>query len=106
MGREASVSYFTTKAEKCACSLFAKEKDDCCDDEHGLLKIEDFQKTLSWFSLAAPALVYVGEVYSAVTDIDPIKPGSDRSPADIQPPPKALFKVNCSFVFYDDKSLT
>lgn len=104
MGREASVSYFTSEAPRCACSLFAGENDSCCDDEHELLKLEDYQKSLSSFVLNIPALVCLGEIITthAVSAANvALRPRRNDSPQGL-PPPKTLFKVHCSYVFYDD----
>jgi len=106
MGREASVAYFTSESKKCPCSLFAKERNNCCDDTRDLLKLEDSQKTLSAFELHFPDLTLLGELYSAATVDVNSSPGLIRTVAeDEQPPPKILFKIHCSFVFYDKKSI-
>jgi hypothetical protein len=104
MGREASVVFFTAEAKKCACSIFAAEKDSCCDDEHELLRIENAQKVISVFSLPFPELFVLEELY--------INPLTDHATAgafrsgdwlEEQLPPKIpLWKINCSLVFYDD----
>ena len=104
MGREASVSYFTSEAPRCACSLFASEKDNCCDDEHELLKLEDCQKSLSAFVLNIPSLVFLGDIITS----NVVFPGNialhPRLYDSVEglPPPKTLFKFHCSYVFYDD----
>ena len=106
MGREASVTYFASSPQKCPCSLFAKEKDNCCKDEHELLKLEDSQKTLPSFSLSVPVLTLLGDIYSHVLLPEDNETASiGDSPADEQPPPKILFKIYCSYVFYDAKSI-
>ena len=106
MGREASVTYFASDPQKCPCSLFAKEKDNCCKDEHELLKLQDSQKNLPAFSLSVPALTLLGEIYSQVLLSDDNNVArSEDVPADEQPPPKILFKIYCSYVFYDEKSI-
>jgi hypothetical protein len=106
MGREASVTYFASGLHKCPCSLFAKEKDNCCKDEHELIKLEDSQKNLPAFSLSLPALTLLGEIYSQASISDHNDVASfEHSPADEQPPPKILFKIYCSYVFYDAKSI-
>lgn len=107
MGREASVSYFTFETPRCACSLFAGEKDNCCDDEHELLKLEDSQKGLSSFVLNIPALVCLGDIITT-NAVSPgniaLRPKLSDSPQWL-PPPKSLFKIHCSYVFYDDRLL-
>lgn len=104
MGREASVSYFTSEAPRCACSLFAGEKNNCCDNEHELLKLEDYQKSLSSFVLNIPALVCLGDIITT-NAVSPgniaVRPRGNDSPQGL-PPPKTLFKIHCSYVFYDD----
>lgn len=47
MDQEASVSYFTAETKKCACSLFAGEKNNYCNDEQDHIQLEDSHKTLS-----------------------------------------------------------
>lgn len=105
MGREASVQFFTAEAKKCPCSLYAKEKSSCCDDEHELLRIDDEQKTIS--TLSAPLPVWKVErifterllafsVLSSTVDLedDPSK----------SPPKIPIWKANSSYVFYEDGS--
>lgn len=103
MGREASVAYFTSAAKKCSCSLFGKEKDTCCDDEEGLIKLEDSQKTLPTFVFSAPARVILGVIYSLNPPVQSGTVLSEQYIFDILVPPKILFKIHCSFVFYDKK---
>lgn len=106
MGREASVTYFASSPQKCPCSLFAKEKDNCCKDEHELIKLEDSQKTLPAFSLSVPVLTLLGDIYSyALVREDNELALFEDVPADEQPPPRILFKIYCSYVFYDAKSI-
>src|SRR5688500_10070657 len=106
MGREASVSFFSTEAKKCPCSLFAKEKDDCCDDKHDLLRLDDFQKNLPAFSISLPALTLLGGLYDVLSAIAAENPALLRpSGSNAQRPPKILFKIHCSYVFYDEKSV-
>jgi len=108
MGREASVSYFSSSAQKCPCSLFAKEKegDHCCHDKHDLLKLRDSQKILSAFQLNLPLWALLGELYNFPSQVLYRAPTSfsDISGHNL-PPPKILYKIHCSFVFYDIKSL-
>ena len=106
MGREASVVFFSAEADSCACALFAGEEDDCCDNEHNLLKIEDSQKSLQSFQMAAPALPLLGQIYdAALATVDVAAPGQHfRQEEDILLPER-LYKVYCSLVFYDDESI-
>ena len=103
MGREASVSYFTGDAKKCPCALFAAEKADCCEDEQGLLKIENSQKTLPAFALSLPSFTLLGEVYDVLSQSAGEKLTAFASfMPDVRPPARVLFKLHCSYVFYDD----
>jgi hypothetical protein len=107
MGREASVSYFTAEAKKCPCTLFAKDESDCCNDEHSLLKLENSQKNLKTFSLSLPSLTLIGELSEFDSERLHVKlPVFTVFRSGLFPPPKILFKIYCSYVFYDDKSLT
>ena len=101
MGREASVSFFTTEAEACACGS-AESGMSCCSDEHGLLKLEDSQKHISFLQAGIPVLGLLGEIYARNVDagINAVRAGKDTS----DPPPlqTTLYKLYCKFVFYDD----
>ena len=105
MGREASVSYFTAESKKCPCSLFAKEKDDCCDDQHDLLKLEDTQKNLQAFALSLPSLTLLGTIYDLQFSPGQATVSMSPVPEDAMPPPKVLFKIHCSYVFYDEMQI-
>lgn len=103
MGREASVTFFSTEAKKCPCSLYAKERDTCCDDDHELIRVDDEQKVIAAFSLAVPVWIELEKLYTkrlVASDI------ADESrfhlPGDSPPPKVSLFKIHCSLVFYDD----
>lgn len=102
MGKEASVSFFSTDTEKCACSLSGLEKTACCDDEHALLKLQDSQKNFSFFHMGLPVLTFLGEIYSSRFD-----PGTEVTQYGVNasdPPPIeiTLYKLYCKYVFYDD----
>ena len=102
MGREASVSWFTTEAEKCACSLYASEKESCCDDEHELIRIDNDQKIISGSAAPPPEWISLGEIYTVVNCATAITAGQTAK-ADDSPPPKVpRWKKLCSLVFYDD----
>ena len=103
MGREASVSYFTAEAKKCACSQFVEEGKDCCQDEHDVLKLEDSQKTFSSFVLPVPELTLLGDLYS-VQIAHETPPGAHAAVL-AESPPKILYRVHCSFVFYEEESI-
>jgi hypothetical protein len=107
LGREASVAYFTAESKKCACSLFAKDDHGCCDDKQELLKLDLSQKNIPQFQLALPDFSFVGELYSGLNAVRDDSPGSFWwRTDDAQPPPKLLYKVHCSFVFYDTEAIT
>jgi hypothetical protein len=106
MGREASVAYFTSESKKCVCSLFLDEKDNCCDDTSELLKLEDSQKNLSAFELPLPMLALLGQIYSNAQG-SVVKTSDHRRAirGEAKPPPRILYKIHCSLVFYDKKSI-
>lgn len=102
MGREASVAIFSAEAKKCPCSLSAGEKDNCCDDAHELVRIEHEQKVVSVLSLAVPVWFELEKLYTAqlvAEQTSSFKP--DYLVSDPSPPGIPLFKIHCSFVFYD-----
>jgi hypothetical protein len=106
MGREASVAYFTSEVKKCACSGSIEEAEGCCNDEHDLLKLEDSQKTFSSFVLPLPDLTPLGDIYTpyVTSKIDPAGAFAAFS-AESPPLRKVLYKIHCSFVFYEDSSV-
>jgi hypothetical protein len=102
MGRKASETYFTTESKKCGCSAFMEENNDCCDDEQGLLKIDNEQKTISIFSLSVPQWMVIEKIYTEqlVAKAEPVNLSfTDRQ---LPPPDRPLFQLYCSLVFYDD----
>jgi hypothetical protein len=102
MGREASVTFFSSEAKKCPCSLFASEQNNCCDDAHELVKIENEQKIISGLSLALPVWFELEKLYTArLVAGDTSLSGSADFVNDPSPPRVPLFKIHCSFVFYD-----
>lgn len=105
MGREASIAYFTAEAHQCACNIIPPDGDDCCDDQQGLLRIDVFQKSLSIFELSPPALPFLGALYGLPSSEPRCARANHRPLFETQPPPKILYKVFCSFVFYDDGSM-
>jgi hypothetical protein len=105
MGREASVQFFSSEAKKCPCSLYAKEKTSCCDDEHELLRIDDEQKTIS--NLTAPLPVWkIERIFTERLLTFTIRSSNaDASGEPQKAPPKIpIWKANRSYVFYDDGS--
>jgi hypothetical protein len=102
MGREASVAIFSAEAKKCLCSLYAGEKDSCCDDAHELVRIENEQKVVSVLSLALPILFELEKLYTAqLVAVETSSFESAYRVSDPSPPGIPLFKIHCSFVFYD-----
>lgn len=104
MGREKSTKIFSFESKKCPCSVFLPENNDCCDDEHELIIVDDSQTQTFSLALAAPGFFQIGETYH----VKPIQEFAYASKQyikpDFSPPPKEpLFVVNCSFVFYDDE---
>jgi hypothetical protein len=105
MGREASVAFFSTETKKCPCSLYATEKNSCCDDEHELIKLDNEQKSISVFSMAVPKWFVLEELYTAqliamrFSDVN----YPNEEPAAEIPPKVPLWKSNCSLVLYDEE---
>lgn len=104
MGREKSTKIFSFESKKCPCSSFLPENNDCCKDKHELLIVDDSQTQTLSLAPITPDLFQIGEVFQ----VQPIKEIAYTSTQyikeDISPPPKEpLFKMNCSFVFYDDE---
>jgi hypothetical protein len=104
MGREKSTKIFSYEAKKCVCSLYFPENNDCCDDAHQLLIIEDSQSQSVAFVPSAPDFFSMGEInYEGLTQVF-AQASRQYIKADFSPPPKEpLFKMNCSFVFYDSE---
>ena len=101
MGRKASVAYFTAETPKCACALFAGEKDTCCNDKHELIKLQDSQNALSVIIQSAPALVELWSLLPAEVIPENGLNVFNEFATVSHSPPKSLFKIYCSFVFYD-----
>lgn len=105
MGRKASVTFFTVESQKCACSLFAGEKDSCCDDEHDLIRLENEQKTVASISLDLPQMVQLGDISASwllqTTLAEITNPVVEQY---LSPPPKVpLYKSQHRLIFYDDR---
>lgn len=106
MGREASVSYFTTESKKCGCSIYAEEKNDCCDDEQDILKLDKEQKTISKLSLNVPEWMLLEKLYTErFVAFNTTETAAGFDTTDPSPPDIPLFKFHCSFVFYDDEMI-
>lgn len=104
MGREKSTNIFSFESEKCPCSLFLPENNGCCDDKHEVLIVDDSQTTTVNFACVAPDFFEIGSVLNAKPEQIFAYTSMQFTRANISPPPKEpLFKINCSFVFYDDK---
>jgi hypothetical protein len=104
MGREKSTKIFSYEAKKCPCSLFFAENNDCCDDEHQLLIIDDSQTQSVAFVPSVPDFFPMGEIYCESLSQIFVQTSTQYIRADFSPPPKEpLFKINCSFVFYDSE---
>ncbi|UYN88250.1 MAG: hypothetical protein KIT51_08405 [Cyclobacteriaceae bacterium] len=106
MGRAKSAEIFSFEAQKCACSGFTPENSGCCQDEHEIIKVDDNQSFTVSLVLDAPALFSIRTVNDQLEFVSII----DRTSVythidDYIPPPEALFKVNCSFLFYDGHDL-
>ena len=105
MGREASVTYFSSESKKCACSLYAPETNRCCSDKHEVLKIEDEQKTIQAYTIRIPQLYILEDLYTErlITSLTGDNLAKEPIEVDVSPPPIPLFKTHCSFVFYDSE---
>jgi hypothetical protein len=104
MGRQASVALFSKQAKKCPCSIYATEKDSCCDDEHQLIRIENEQKVFSSLSVSLPCWIEFEKLYTKrlITSVETASHWSDQP--DHSPPPKIpLWKFHCSIILYDDR---
>jgi hypothetical protein len=110
MGREASTSFFSAESKKCPCSLLAKEKgkgerDGCCDDSHEVIRLKDDQKVIIGYTIRVPQLYILEDLYTErfIACLF-TRDQSSRIPQSNPAPPKIpLFKINCSFVFYDSE---
>jgi hypothetical protein len=102
MGRKSSETFFTTESKKCVCSAFMEEKGACCDDEQGLVKIDNEQKTISILSLNVPQWMVLEKLYTEQLLATAEPASNDLQVRDLPPPDRPLFKIHCSYVFYDD----
>lgn len=104
MGREKSTKVFSFESKKCPCSAFLPQNNGCCEDEHELLIVDDFQTTAP--SLAPPTADFfvIEEIRQPDIEIEIAYTSTRLIQQDFAPPPKEpLFKINCSFVFYDEE---
>lgn len=104
MGREASVAFFSSEAEKCFCSKFlSKEKDACCDDKQEVIRIDEDQQAVSLFNLQSSDLILL-EAFDLNLLSTRCEQNHDNalSTSSRDRPPKLPFYTSyCSFVFYD-----
>jgi hypothetical protein len=104
MGKEASVAYFTAESKDWACSIPPGEGNHCCHDKQELVKLEDSQKTLSNLQLSSPTLTLLGALYNVSRGWHaPLAIHFSAYAERAQPPPTVLFRLHCSFVFYDER---
>jgi hypothetical protein len=103
MGREASVTYFSSEPKNCSCLLDASEKNHCCSDKNEVIKIKDEQKTIQAYTIRVPQLYILEDLYTErlITSLAVEKVMQAPDDVDVSPPPVPLFKSHCSFVFYD-----
>jgi hypothetical protein len=105
MGREVSIVFFSAEAAKCACSSFAPKEKSCCDDQHDLIRLKDDQRNISSYALSLPHLSLITNhagVFLAAA-LQSVRLFNDYvNPTDTSPPKIPLFKIHCSFIFYDN----
>lgn len=106
MGRAKSAEIFSFEAKKCPCGQFIPQNSGCCHDEHEIIKIDDDQSSTSFSVVIVPDLIELGEIFTPDTD----KIGlaslwfSNNRNTDYLIPPEPIFKLNCSYMFYDDQA--
>jgi hypothetical protein len=106
MGRAKSAEIFSFEAKKCPCGQFIPENSGCCHDEHEIIKIVDDQSSTTFSVVTVPFLVELGEIFAENPDtigLTSLKQVNNRS-TDYLIPPKPIFKLNCSYVLYDDQA--
>jgi hypothetical protein len=108
MDRKYNSSLFTFDGKPCACFLSAKGTGKvCCTDEHEVIKIEDDQNQGKIVSTHIPEFFEIGFLYTELI-VNPsiLSNNIILSYSEDDPPPlRLIFKINCSFVFYDDQLL-
>jgi len=104
MGREASVTYFSSESKKCACSIIAGEENHCCDDVNSIIRIENDHQSIEAYNVRVPELYILEDLYTErlITSLVP-EHVTHQEARDTSPPPIPLFKTYCSFVFYDSE---
>ena len=104
MGREKSTKVFSYESKKCPCSAFLPENNDCCKDKHELLIVDDSQTQTVSLAPPTPEFFQIGETYQVQSEQTFAYASTQYIKPDFSPPPKEpLFKINCSFVFYDSE---
>lgn len=104
MGRQKSTKVFSFESKKCPCSDFLPENNDCCTDKHEVLIVSDSQTLAVSLTPPTPDFFPIGETYQIKPEQVFVYTSTQYFNEDIAPPPKGpLFKINCSFVFYDEE---
>ena len=104
MGREKSTKVFSFESEKCPCSLFLADNNPCCDDEQEVLVVDDSQTLATSLAPMTPEFFSLGNIINIKPNEIFAYTSTQFLIEDFSPPPKEpLFKINCSFVFYEDE---
>ena len=104
MGREKSTKVFSFESEKCPCSLFLADNNPCCDDEQEVLVVDDSQTLATSLAPTTPEFFSLGNIINIKPNEIFAYTSTQFLIEDFSPPPKEpLFKINCSFVFYEDE---
>jgi len=104
MGREKSTKIFSFESRKCPCSAFWPENNDCCKDHHELLIVDDSQTQTTSLVPFAPVYFEIGQIFREEVGQKIAYASTQYIKQDFSPPPKEqLFKINCSYVFYEDE---
>lgn len=100
MGRAKSAEIFSFEAKKCVCSLFFPEN-SCCQDEHEFFKVDDKQVFSPGITPDFPDFYFIAETFSSQFSSNKTVEAIIYNCFNEYSPPIPLYKVNCSFVFYD-----
>lgn len=104
MGRAKSTKIFSFESKKCPCSAFLPQNNGCCDDEHELLIVDDSQTQTLALAVPVPAFFEIGQIFQTHPEQTFAYTSTQYFDEDFSPPPKGpLFKINCSYVFYDEE---
>jgi hypothetical protein len=104
MGREKSTQVFSFEAKKCPCGAFLPVNNDCCEDHQELLIVDDSQVQTAVLAPINPGYFEIGLVFSELADKEIAYTSTQHFQQHFSPPPKEpLFKINCSYVFYDSE---